>query len=199
MSVESKILAVMASVGQLAPDSHVAPAAGGYPYLSGDYVTGVLQPLFAEVGLVIHTIEAEILSERDVQIGTKAGVLVRIRMGYRIVDAEDPKSFISVVALGESSDTADKAVSQAQTSAYKQALLRTFMISSAEASEPATSRQRQNPGGKAGEAQKHVVCESPGCGTIVTPGQETISRQKYGKALCPHHQNEAKAPPAGGG
>jgi phage recombination protein Bet len=41
-----------------------------------------------------------------------------------------------------------------------------------------------------GAAGAQAVCETPGCGAVLTNGLLALSRQKFGRPLCPEHQRQ---------
>ncbi|MEN6370913.1 MAG: ERF family protein [Armatimonadota bacterium] len=185
MSVKTKLLSVMLQVPYLAADRQMPKEAGGYMYLSEDRLTGELHPRFAELGLIIYPTGMSIISESD--DGKTQTRYVRVEAHYRIVDTEDD-SYIDIVALGEGSDKRDKALSKALTSAYKAALLQTLMISNG----PASDAERPGSHGKK-SSKEPVVCSTPGCGAVLTPGQLAYSEKAFGKPLCMHCQNVEKS------
>ncbi len=144
MSVAKKIVLVMKDVGMMSKDKRLE-GGGSYKYLSEEKVTSELHQACAKHGVAIAPSAMTILEER--QDTTKAGAImhnVRIAASYRIMDADEPESFVEVQVLGEGSDMGDKVLNKAMTAAFKYALRQSFMISSGDdpdhtASEEATS------------------------------------------------------------
>jgi hypothetical protein len=189
MAVEAKILQVMAVVAEIAPDRQMDQAAGGYWYLSEDRLSAVLHPLFCEYGVLIYPVAMEIIGERDQVVSGKTTHYVQVRATYRITDSGSQKSWIDVVAIGEGGDGREKSVSKALTSAYKSALMQTFMVTTGGGDHSNTKPDAS--GAQAGG--KRLVCATDGCGVVLTKSQVEFSQRRYGRALCLDCQKKEKS------
>ena len=208
MSAASKIQAVMKQVGQLSKDGKMQ-GVGNYRYLSEEKVTGELHEACAKIGLVIYPIAMTILEERDDKTASdKIMHNVRIQSIYRIMDADEPESFIDATAFGEGSDMGDKTLNKCMTAAYKYTLRQTFMISSGDdpdhtvSAEAVSSTAKQQPA-KMKLGQKSppaVLCEWPGCNNKISGYKSKVGRvytaeqvvnysrrDCAGRALCYDH------------
>ena len=101
-----------------------------YGFLSEEKVTGELHEVYAEVGLVVVPTSMQILETRE-DTTRNGGIMhnVRLLVGYTLIDPDDGDE-VNGQAIGEGSDTGDKAVNKAMTAAYKYFLRQSAMISS---------------------------------------------------------------------
>jgi hypothetical protein len=130
MSVAQKIVLVMRDVGCLSKDKKLE---GGqaYRYLSEERVTAELHESCAKHGLAIVPSGMAILETRIDKTRNDSNMfVVRIAASYRLMDSDEPDSFIDVQVLGEGSDMGDKALAKCQTNALKYMLRQSFLISS---------------------------------------------------------------------
>lgn len=133
-SLATKILAVMAEVGQLEKDRTIKDRSGKdmYNYLSEEATTGALQKAFISIGLVM--IPHEVLAHQAFYVESEKfdkvskTPITYVKMRYKIIDP-DTGAYDFVEAIGYGNDTGDKASNKAMTNAYKYVQRQTFAIS----------------------------------------------------------------------
>jgi len=118
--IAEKIYKIMTEVDAIGRDTTIASKRTGdaYKVLSSEKVLQLLRPKFIENKLVIFPTSASAVKEGSVTTG---------EFVYTIVDAEDNDSMI-VASVGQGSDTQDKGAGMAMTYAFKNMLLKLFMI-----------------------------------------------------------------------
>jgi len=121
MNIYEKILAVMQDVEYLQKDGNVSFGKTNYNYLSEEKITGSIRLALIRNRLIMYPINCE-------QVQSES-TFDNIIMTYRIVDIDDPKSFIDVKTKGCGHDSGDKKSYKAMTGAFKYAQRQTFMIS----------------------------------------------------------------------
>lgn len=131
-TLEEALNAVLAHLGPI-PKNGKAPAGmGGYAFRKFEDITATLKPLFARYGIVGPL--PEVLERVDTERPTKnQGVLyctnLKVDFRFKWLNGEEEHA----VVWGEGTDSGDKAVQKAMTSALKTALSVVFLISESEA------------------------------------------------------------------
>ena len=121
MNLYEKISVVMEEVKSLQKDGRVSFKTTNYNFLSEAKTTQIFHEAFVKVKIVLLPIKAE---------ETKEGNLTRGLYTYRLIDCEDPATFIDLQAWGQGQDSGDKGSGKASSYAYKYLLWRTFAIPS---------------------------------------------------------------------
>ena len=124
MSTISKLAEVMKAVGYLQKDANIG---GKYNALSEEKVTGVVNPEFSRLGLLIWPTYSEIVERWTDTTANSVMNHVVVKNTYHCTDGTDDG--INVEAHGEGRHNADKAVPMAMTIAFKYALRQLLMIS----------------------------------------------------------------------
>lgn len=149
--IYGQIVAVMAELQVLTPDKTGPEIHQSYPYVSSAKVTAHLRQLLAKhkIAMAPRVLDkrVEITFAPSIPSVIREGehkdklswrgkieasrTLAVVEMEYTFFSALDGSSMV-VSAVAESADTGDKALSKAITTAYKKAMLQTFMIVSEE-------------------------------------------------------------------
>lgn len=103
----------------------MAGRGGGYPYLSADKIKKQLSPLFSKHGLEFKPDFVNLQSHAP--IGNMSQHWT-VTLNATIIDCDTGEG-ITYVANGEAADSGDKGINKAQTCAFKQWALSTFLIS----------------------------------------------------------------------
>jgi hypothetical protein len=121
-NIYQRIIEVMKRVDYI---QKVDKAAKGLPYkyVSHDQVTGALHMPMAEAGIVAIT---------DIVEMTQEGNRTTVKISLSLVNADDPKDFITVSSYGYGIDQQDKGPGKAISYASKMALLKIFMLETGE-------------------------------------------------------------------
>lgn len=122
------LIAAQKAIGVVAKKERNTAPGGNYNFRGIDTVVNASSPAFHEHGIVVTP---EVLDYRytQMEVGKNRSwmqnVVVRVRYTFRsTVDG----SAVSVVTLGEASDTGDKATTKAMSVALRTALLQTLML-----------------------------------------------------------------------
>ena len=122
------LIAAQKAIGVVAKKERNNAPGGNYNFRGIDTVVNASSPAFHEHGIVVTP---EVLDYRytQMEVGKNRSwmqnVVVRVRYSFRsTVDG----SAVSVVTLGEASDTGDKATTKAMSVALRTALLQTLML-----------------------------------------------------------------------
>lgn len=118
--IAKKIHKIMTEVDAIGRDTTISSRKTGdsYKVLSSEKVLQLLRPKFIENNLVIFPTAAS---------GMKEGSVTTGQFEYTIIDIEDDERIV-VAAIGQGSDTQDKGAGMAMTYAFKNMLLKMFMI-----------------------------------------------------------------------
>ena len=122
-NIWQRISAVMSVVGFIEPDKEVKIGGGGYGYISHDMVANKLRRAFMLYGLAIHP--TVINHEKD---GNRTELTVRVT----VVNIDDPQETVETEAIGYGVDQSDKGPGKAYSYAVKYALMKLFMLNSAD-------------------------------------------------------------------
>lgn len=160
MSVASKINQVMKTVSNLSKDKQVQ-GGGNYAYLSEEKIVTALHNACTECGLVFAPLSMEILENRE-DTTRNGGILhcTRILVTYQAIDKDEGDSMV-IQALGEGSDSGDKALNKCMTAAYKYALRQTFMITTGEEEADQESSQEISQSQRQSKQDKQAASRIP--------------------------------------
>lgn len=124
-NIWQRISAVMSVVGFIEPDKEInfGGKNSGIGYVSHDMVASKLRRAFMLYGLAIHP--TVINHEKD---GNRTELTVRVT----IVNIDDPKETVETEAVGYGVDQSDKGPGKAYSYAVKYALMKLFMLNSAD-------------------------------------------------------------------
>lgn len=134
-SIVEKLAAITGELGAISKDKKKGSQLD-YGYQGIDDVINALNPLMAKYGIVCH---AHILSktlervEMQTKYGVKDAMLATVDMRYIFTDGE---ASVSTEESACKTDYSDKALTQAQSMAYKYALIRMFQIRTKDAIDP---------------------------------------------------------------
>ena len=135
MSVYQKMLKVMEEIQYLQKDGRIETGGGkSYKALTDEKVLQAIRPVMIRNGLVMFPISI-VQNRTDEQVTgydgkVKVNRITAVDAVYRIVDADEPDSYIEVASCGTGVDTQDKGSGKAMTYAKKYALLNTFLVPS---------------------------------------------------------------------
>ena len=115
---------IMAEVGAIGKD-HTAKQ--GYAYRGIDDVVAALSPLMAEHGMFVYPCVRRIQHEQ-VLVGKNQTPMMHVIADISYTFAASDGSSFEAGAIGEATDSGDKAGNKAMASAYKYALTQTFAI-----------------------------------------------------------------------
>lgn len=182
-SLAARMCAVMSDVGQIKKDKRLN-GGGNYEYLSEEAVVGALQGLCAKHGIAVIPISWEVLENREGKTGSgNTMVYTRLLGTYQFVNADDPSDRIVAQAIGEGSDTGDKACNKCQTAAYKYLLRQTFMISTGDDPDHTASVETKQTQQKSAPRQQPASenGQSPECKKINAMAAEAFGRDEKSK------------------
>lgn len=129
LNIYQKIQAVSNEIKNI--EKNMTVGSGSYSYKAVSDLDVVLQVNAAETkfGLVSIAMKQEIVhSEVQRTKDDKFQYLDKIKMTLRIVDLDDPQSFIDIEAFGTGLDSGDKGFGKASTYARKYALLNAYKL-----------------------------------------------------------------------
>lgn len=188
MNIYEKIAAIMQDVQYLCKDDKVEFGSTKYKALSEEKVTSIMRAEMVKHKLVVFPIA---------QNASRNGQITHVDVIYRIVNVENPDEFIDVASCGDGADSQDKGSGKAMTYAFKYMWLRVFAIPTGEDPDKVSSEELD-----AIAAMPKIVCEK--CGVELKPFkdkngklwdaemQATMSRKRYGGALCKACMKEAE-------
>lgn len=122
----------MDDVQYLSKDDKVDAGGGkSYKAISEEKVTTAVRASLIKNGLVMFPVSMQ-RTRKDEEVespkGKRTNRFTSVEVTYRIVNIEDPADYIEVVSCGDGVDSQDKSAGKAMTYAYKNAVLRTFLI-----------------------------------------------------------------------
>jgi hypothetical protein len=182
-AIHIAIHAIQKAMGPLAKNGVGPQTQGGYKFLAVDDVLAAVKPLLDEHGVIVlpalvdsqfETISA---IAKDNERVPKVNTFARLTYDFRFIAIEDGSELVTTV-IGEGSDTQDKAVRKATTSAWKIALIQTFALITGE----------PDPDGSDGGYANNVAEPSAG----PTQAQRAVSKAK-GAAPAATPKNAASA------
>lgn len=133
MNLYEKIAEVSAIVRTIEKNLQIGTSSYGYKAVSDLDVVLAVKDAEKQVGLVSIPFKQELISSEVIKTIGKEGkeTLVyvdNIKMTIRIVDLEEPSSFIDIESFGKGIDSSDKGFGKASTYARKYALLNAYKI-----------------------------------------------------------------------
>lgn len=137
MNLFEKIQAVSDDIKNIEKDMQVGNANYGYKAVSDNAVTQQVKLAEKKHKIVSIPVNQELVSSEMFKKIDNKGKEVQmfvdnIKMTLRIVDLEDPKSYIDIVSFGKGLDSGDKGFGKASTYARKYALLNAYKIATGE-------------------------------------------------------------------
>ncbi len=130
MSVQAAIAEVMRRLPGIGKGNTAPGAMGGFKYRGIEDMTRILQPILADVGLVI--VPQAVVSQVKPSPGQKeAWQDVYLHVDWLIVGPDGSQLTASTSGIGR--DNTDKGATKAQTQSYKYLLMHLFCVSDAEA------------------------------------------------------------------
>jgi ERF superfamily len=205
-NLQQRMLAVMHAIGYIPKEGTGPQAQGSYAYAKVEHIKDAVRESCIENGVMVHVS----MTERDVEVLTgaegKRTILVTVAGTMTFVNVDAPTDRETVAIHGQGTDTQDKAVSKATTSAIKYGLLNAFTIPtgadpdaeghdlpaadrSAPARPPQTrSAPRQRPEGP-GPGQYAPPDEPPPYGASSAP---TAAPSGDAADQCPKHHRDWK-------
>ena len=186
MAVYEKILAVMNEVGYLNKDGFVETGKGkGYKALTDEKVLTAIRPVMVKNRLVMLPVNMEQRRTdekvKDYNGNEKTNRITDVNMTFRIIDADDPTSYVDVVSSGTGVDTQDKGIGKAQTYAKKYALLNSFLIPSGEDTDQISSEKYTEQLMGAPAPQPAEPAQQPTGDRKITIATVITLAAKYGK------------------
>ncbi len=142
-TIHEALSAVMGDVQAVGKDQRVTSGPAKYAFRGVDAVVNAVGPALREHGVIVLP---EVLDDMFREYQSKSGGQMqecRVRMRYTFVGPDG--STLSCSAIGQSSDSSDKAASKAQSVAYRVALLQALCIPTDEPDPDATSHERATP------------------------------------------------------
>ena len=148
MNLYEKILAVGMEVRNIEKNMQVGAGNYAYKAVSDLDVTLKVKEAEEKFKLVSIPIKQELVSSeviRTLKDGNKETLTYvdNIKMTLRIVDVEEPTSFIDVETFGKGIDSGDKGFGKASTYARKYALLNAYKIATGEDPDAEKSKQEE--------------------------------------------------------
>lgn len=138
-TLAAKLCAIL---GEFAPvEKGGKNTAQNYKYVKEADVSDSARKLLAKHG-VFCLPSVEDITEREYQ--TKNGAtmnLVRVKVRYTFINADNPAELMAVIHFGDGSDSGDKALYKALTGCHKYMLMRTFCIGSED--DPETNHEER--------------------------------------------------------
>lgn len=136
-NIYQKIQAVSLAVRSLSKDMLVGDGKNSYQAVSDFSVTLAVKTAESENGIISIPIKQELQkSESITTINSYNKEVLKhnviIKMTTRILDLEDPSSFIDIESFGQGWDSGDKGFGKASTYARKTALLNAYKIATGE-------------------------------------------------------------------
>ena len=185
-TVYEKIQQVMGSVNYLNKDGFVETGKGkGYKALTDEKVLTAIRPVMVKNRLVMLPVNMEQRRTdekvKDYNGNEKTNRITDVNMTFRIIDADDPTSYVDVVSSGTGVDTQDKGIGKAQTYAKKYALLNSFLIPSGEDTDQISSEKYTEQLMGAPAPQPAEPAQQPTGDRKITIATVITLAAKYGK------------------
>lgn len=130
-TVTDRIVAVLAELPAIGKNSRAPQAMGGYSFRGIEDITASLKPLLAKHGVFYVATTVDRHDDVRQTANNKALYVVDVHVAYRFF-APGHHDEVAGSVWGQGSDSGDKAVQKAYTSALKTFLSQTFCISEAE-------------------------------------------------------------------
>jgi hypothetical protein len=142
-TIHEALSAVMGDVQAVGKGQRVTSGPAQYAFRGVDAVVNAVGPALREHGVIVLP---EVLEDTFREYQSKSGGQMqecRVRMRYTFVGPDG--STLACSAIGQSSDSSDKAASKAQSVAYRVALLQALCIPTDEPDPDSASHERAAP------------------------------------------------------
>ena len=132
-AIYAAIAAIQKDIPTLQKNGVGPSSQGGYKFLSVDDVLHAIKPLFDTHGVIVspELVKDEFwvstANAKDNERVPRSNISARVTYRFRFIAVSDG-SHLDTVVIGEGTDTQDKAVRKATTSAWKIALIQTFAL-----------------------------------------------------------------------
>jgi hypothetical protein len=124
MSIYKDLNEVMRSIGSIGKNS--TNDFHKYKYRGIDDMINAINPVMARVGIIIIPYEMNLIREERKNKKGEDMIFTLVTMSYKFISGDGSSETVTV--SGEGSDSGDKSLNKAMTSAYKNALNQVFMI-----------------------------------------------------------------------
>ena len=159
MNIYQKLLAITAEMSVVQKGLEVATktnkdgsVAKSYKAVSERDILDTVKPLEAKYHIYSYPVERDIVESDVIKTTTNYGernsFYMRVRVGYRFVNADNPAEDITITSYGDGIDTGDKAPGKAMTYADKYALMKAYKISTGDDPDQEASKEYQKNSGK---------------------------------------------------
>lgn len=148
-AIYGALLAIQKDVPTLQKNGVGPSTQGGYKFLAVDDVLSAVRPLLDKHGVIVspklldHGFHYNTALPKDNERVPRENVQAWVKYEFTFIAAVDG-SQLSTVVIGEGTDTQDKAVRKATTSAWKIALIQTFALITGEPDPDASDGGRAN-------------------------------------------------------
>jgi hypothetical protein len=124
MKIYQDLVEVMRSIGVVGKNS--TNDFHKYKYRSADDMINAINPVMARVGIIVIPYEMSLVREERKNKKGEDMIFTLVTMSYKFCSTDGSSETATV--SGEGSDSGDKSLNKAMTSAYKNALNQVFMI-----------------------------------------------------------------------
>jgi hypothetical protein len=117
-----------------------------YAFRGIDSIVNKVGPVFAELGIVVAPVHRLISSDDVLSRNNAKGYRVVVETEWTFsINPKDEESYLTAQTLGESIDYSDKAINQAQTQSFKNALAQVLTIPTGESDPDSTTPEQVVP------------------------------------------------------
>lgn len=137
LNIYEKVCSISEEIGYLQKDDKVGAGQNQYKAISSEKVLTIISEKMVKYGLVVFPIEQEYkrtdetikgLDYKTKQPVDKINRISDVTTVYKFVNIHKPEEFFTAVAAGTGVDPQDKGIGKAQTYAFKNMLLKVFII-----------------------------------------------------------------------
>lgn len=141
MNLYEKIANIAGEINYLKKDDNVGMGKNSYKAISNEKVISVVSKKMADYGVVVYPIKQEYTRTDETVTGIdyktqkeveKINRISDVNVVYRFINIHNKDEFFDTVASGTGVDTQDKGIGKAQTYAFKNMLLKVFLIPTGE-------------------------------------------------------------------
>jgi len=158
LNVFQRMAMVMKEVEYLQKDDNINFGRTNYKAMSEEKVTSTLRTAMLKFGLIMYPISYD-AKLHVIQTDKGTHYLDELNSWYKIQSIDNKDDFVEVPSRGHGVDSQDKSCGKAMTSAFKYALLRSFMIPTGDDPDKISSDELDKKLGKTKKVEKKYTAE----------------------------------------